>query len=286
MCLMGFVLTIYFIVPIWIKWNSHPTLTTLDSTNHPVWEIDFPAVTICSPNKVVRQKLENIARNSPTDEASFEELQELFEVVVNFKDPEMLDKLTDLNDLSSSLSADQVAEALLQVMPNCTDFIKECHWQGSKEDCSSIFELRKTDDGFCCSFNALRQSFQFQLLGISLLVPFFEYFLNFRIFDHQEDAVKFFDNTNHEIVAMFDLLWSHKNTDSENKPNQSNPIKTDVRRVNNANHQRGLTLLLNVSSSEYFITSDNFAGLKLLVHDPAAYPELQSKALAIGNVHF
>ena len=91
-------------------------------------------------------------------EASFEELQELFEVVVNFKDPEMLDKLTDLNDLSSSLSADQVAEALLQVMPNCTDFIKECHWQGSKEDCSSIFELRKTDDGFCCSFNALRQS--------------------------------------------------------------------------------------------------------------------------------
>ena len=91
-------------------------------------------------------------------EASFEELQELFEVVVNFKDPEMLDKLTDLNDLSSNLSADQVAEALLQVMPNCTDFIKECHWQGSKEDCSSIFELRKTDDGFCCSFNALRQS--------------------------------------------------------------------------------------------------------------------------------
>ena len=97
---------------------------------------------------------------------------------------------------------------------------------------------------------------------------------------------EFFDNTNHEIVAMFDLLWSHKNTDSENKPNQSNPIKTDVRRVNNANHQRGLTLLLNVSSSEYFITSDNFAGLKLLVHDPAAYPELQSKALAIGNAHF
>ena len=91
-------------------------------------------------------------------EASFEELQELFEVVVNFKDPEKLDKLADLNDLSSKLSADQVAEALLQVMPNCTDFIKECHWQGSKEDCSSIFELRKTDDGFCCSFNALRQS--------------------------------------------------------------------------------------------------------------------------------
>ena len=42
-----------------------PTLTTLDSTNHPVWEIDFPAVTICSPNKVVQQKLETLAQKSP-----------------------------------------------------------------------------------------------------------------------------------------------------------------------------------------------------------------------------
>ena len=82
MCLCGFVLTIYFIVPIWIKWSSQvitkictsgwitilnfqPTLTTLDSTNHPVWEIDFPAVTICSPNKVVEDKLNLLADTSP-----------------------------------------------------------------------------------------------------------------------------------------------------------------------------------------------------------------------------
>ena len=42
-----------------------PTLTTLDSTNHPVWEIDFPAVTICSPNKVVEKKLEALTQKSP-----------------------------------------------------------------------------------------------------------------------------------------------------------------------------------------------------------------------------
>ena len=65
LCLMGFVLNVYFIVPIWIKWNNQPTLTTLDSTNHPVWEIDFPAITICSPNKVVERKLESLANTSP-----------------------------------------------------------------------------------------------------------------------------------------------------------------------------------------------------------------------------
>ena len=65
LCLMGFVLNVYFIVPIWIKWNNQPTLTTLDSTNHPVWDIDFPAITICSPNKVVERKLESLANTSP-----------------------------------------------------------------------------------------------------------------------------------------------------------------------------------------------------------------------------
>ena len=43
-------------------------------------------------------------------------------------------------------------------MPNCTEFIQKCWWQGNIEECGSIFELRKTDEGFCCSFNALRQS--------------------------------------------------------------------------------------------------------------------------------
>ena len=30
-------------------------------------------------------------------------------------------------------------------------------------DCSRIFDVRKTDDGFCCSFNSLEQSSNFDL---------------------------------------------------------------------------------------------------------------------------
>ena len=37
-----------------------PTITTLDSTDHPVWEIDFPGVTICPANKVVEKKLNHV----------------------------------------------------------------------------------------------------------------------------------------------------------------------------------------------------------------------------------
>ena len=31
----------------------------------------------------------------------------------------------------------------------------ECYWYGKQYDCSDLFELRPTDDGFCCSFNTL-----------------------------------------------------------------------------------------------------------------------------------
>ena len=40
--------------------HFQPTITTLDSTDHPVWEIDFPGVTICPANKVVKEKLDQV----------------------------------------------------------------------------------------------------------------------------------------------------------------------------------------------------------------------------------
>ncbi len=64
-----------------------------------------------------------------------------------------------------------------QVMPDCNSFILQCWWQGRLSDCSELFQVRsdsdtltcsytlrlflqvrKTNDGFCCSFNALKQS--------------------------------------------------------------------------------------------------------------------------------
>ena len=72
---------------------------------------------------------------------------------------------------------------------------------------------------------------------------------------------EFFDDTNDEIVAIFDLLWSEDHgpqTSEQVTRNQSEIPKTNVRRVNNANHHRGLSLLLNVNADDYFITTDDF----------------------------
>ena len=49
--------------------------------------------------------------------------------------------------------------SFLQVMPDCSSYLLKCWWQGHPVDnCTDIFQIRKTNDGFCCSFNALKQS--------------------------------------------------------------------------------------------------------------------------------
>jgi hypothetical protein len=49
--------------------------------------------------------------------------------------------------------------------------------------------------------------------------------------------------------------------------------RTQIRRLNSANYNRGLTILLDAKSEEYFVTADDFVGFKLLIHGPEAYPE-------------
>ena len=41
-------------------------------------------------------------------------------------------------------------------MQQCEDMILMCKWQGhilNTSDCQNMFSLRKTDEGFCCTFN-------------------------------------------------------------------------------------------------------------------------------------
>ena len=40
-------------------------------------------------------------------------------------------------------------------MHRCSDMIVSCHWQGTPHKCSELFDVRRTDDGFCCSFNTM-----------------------------------------------------------------------------------------------------------------------------------
>ena len=49
----------YFIAALWDKWETSPVYVSIETTSYPVPNIPFPAVSICSVNKVQEHRLEN-----------------------------------------------------------------------------------------------------------------------------------------------------------------------------------------------------------------------------------
>ena len=46
-------------------------------------------------------------------------------------------------------------------MHSCEDMLLLCLWKGEQVSCNDFFSIHKTDNGFCCAFNALKASEQF-----------------------------------------------------------------------------------------------------------------------------
>ena len=88
------------ILPIYTKWVENPTITSPVSTNYPIWNIDFPAITICSNNKVVEGQMKKVLRT----EHWMNLMKEKYE---NFKDPE--DEIED--DLIQAISSTVLFES-------------------------------------------------------------------------------------------------------------------------------------------------------------------------------
>ena len=48
-------------------------------------------------------------------------------------------------------------------MHSCEDMFLMCIWKGKQVNCTDVFVIHKTDNGFCCSFNALKASEMFKM---------------------------------------------------------------------------------------------------------------------------
>lgn len=47
---------------VWVKFQNTPTITTVETNNYPISNIQFPAVTLCNLNKVYAPAAENITK--------------------------------------------------------------------------------------------------------------------------------------------------------------------------------------------------------------------------------
>ena len=101
--------------PFLYVWNNEPTVIATDQADFPVEKIPFPAITICSNNKIVYRQLESVLRTQPWKALNktilnFEEdfTRALTALVTAQDDPQRLKELTKgaksiLNDYKDEL---------------------------------------------------------------------------------------------------------------------------------------------------------------------------------------
>ncbi|XP_063242547.1 sodium channel protein Nach-like [Bacillus rossius redtenbacheri] len=152
-CSGGLLAAVYLISCVWVQYNTSPTITSIESTHFPIWNIPFPAVTICNVNKVhlsaVRSLYSDYALNltlKEDDYLSF--VQQLAEII----QPEQASTFMELEKvlLKHNLTMETL---MLKLTQPCSSLLVKCKWRGQLVPCDSLYSMHKTDAGFCCSFN-------------------------------------------------------------------------------------------------------------------------------------
>jgi amiloride-sensitive sodium channel len=67
---------------------------------------------------------------------------------------EVLDKV-DIDNVTGTYNT---RERLKFLAPACSELIIKCKWGGDDVNCTEIIATRRTNEGYCCSFNYVRQS--------------------------------------------------------------------------------------------------------------------------------
>ncbi|XP_076680214.1 pickpocket protein 19-like [Andrena cerasifolii] len=152
-----FVVAVRVIVYLTINLQEAPTSIGIDSMNYRISGVPFPSVTICPNDRVDWDKAVELEKRifpNSTDQRTLDTFRDVLTKLsvlsfgefhrLDFLKHRRLDGLMDLN----------VTDALLRVTPSCEQLLSDCWWRSMRRDCCEIFELHKTEYGFCYSFNS------------------------------------------------------------------------------------------------------------------------------------
>ncbi|XP_023328627.1 pickpocket protein 28 isoform X2 [Eurytemora carolleeae] len=146
---------IFLFKPIIDKYSNTPTITTVDTTNYPIANIDFPGVTVCSNIRVSANNYKKASKKDPWKKYDDETKHQMVTNLVKFNsDRKVLFKMPSAEEMIVK-EEKLVTNFMYQIAPSCERMFLFCKWQGKQEECKHFVTMRKTDDGFCCSFNAI-----------------------------------------------------------------------------------------------------------------------------------
>ncbi|PSN57602.1 hypothetical protein C0J52_00505 [Blattella germanica] len=66
-----------------------------------------------------------------------------------------------------------ITHFMIEVFPSCEEIFARCYWLGQRVNCCDVFDLQRTEAGFCYSFNSLtsEKTKHWSVFIISILYP-------------------------------------------------------------------------------------------------------------------
>ncbi|CAK9806122.1 Sodium channel protein Nach [Anthophora quadrimaculata] len=137
-----------------------PLMTTVETEFFPTQKLDFPGVGICSINRISRRSAMEMASEvfaANISRLSYDEILDMISQLGDLYDSEFITQkrfyridqlLTVFYDGSYSIT-----DVMKRLTPQCSSILLKCRFHGEERNCSDLFDFRKTQDGFCCTFN-------------------------------------------------------------------------------------------------------------------------------------
>ncbi|XP_037031858.1 pickpocket protein 28-like isoform X2 [Bradysia coprophila] len=250
--ILAFALALFYcgklIQNVYIKWDQSPVIVSFAEKSTPVWEIPFPAVTICPETKANMSQLNfthvyhQIAATLKPPFNITDEEDELMAAVVQICDSH----LTDGFEVGTNFTNSSITDLLRDTAPSSNDTLFICKFRNTVDYCQKYFEEIMTEEGLCFTFNVLN--------GSEL---------------YNEDLSPDYTRIDHNMSAKFWNLEDGYDTSIEIDP-QTYPY-----RVFGSGARVGLFVLLKLYEQNLeYICRGPVQGFKILLHTPGEVPQV------------
>ncbi|XP_027847543.2 sodium channel protein Nach-like [Aphis gossypii] len=141
----------------WKTFSYSSIQIVVDDPRFPLSKIDFPAVTICSINKILYSKAKRLVLSKYENEPELKKKYENSLYTMEFLQYpyyKELPSFVESNPVLTNFSLETISDLMLKLMPTVDEMFDRCYWRGTGFNCSEILRLQRTEEGFCYSFNS------------------------------------------------------------------------------------------------------------------------------------
>ncbi|XP_073832155.1 pickpocket protein 28-like isoform X2 [Musca autumnalis] len=207
---------------------------------------DIPFPTVTFCN--MNQALRSKVENFPKDSPDYALLQKLCFQEYNY---------TGFRNFTPRYKGDTFTNFIIRNAQTCESMIIYCKYGPNEYKCTDLFREVLLDEGMCCVFNQMH--------------PFF-------LYNGESKLIRDYTSTNGRTTIP--INWSIENGYKKPLPKDFYP-----RTAIGSGVTMGLTVVLNADVEDYYCSSTNGAGFKMLLFNPIDSPHIKDTGLPITLGH-